>query len=114
MKYTPNFHILFSKRVFTLNGSLMIIFLRLTIGYLLEFLLSPNSRQGLRMRQQMRMMPATWQQLGSGKNLLCPRLGKGCQSYNMNHNPLDFLRFIYKFLNFKILGVSNEDFKHSR
>ena len=102
------------KRVFTLNGSLMIIFLRLTIGYLLEFLLSPNSRQGLRMRQQMRMMPATWQQLGSGKNLLCPRLGKGCQSYNMNHMSLNFPGFIQKMLNFQVWGVSKSDFKHSR
>ena len=55
------------KTCFTLNGSLMMISSRLTIGRFLEILLSPNSRQGLRMRLQMRM-PATWQQLGSGKN----------------------------------------------
>ena len=43
------------------------------------------------------------------EKLLCPRLGKGCQSYNMNHNLFIFLVLSLNSSGFKILGVSNED-----
>ena len=63
-----HFAISILKSIFTLNGSLRVIYLSLTIGCLFGFLLSSNCRQGtLRMRLWMRMS-ATWQLLGSWKN----------------------------------------------